>query len=82
MRKKCTALFLAAVMLLSMVPVSGAANATSFEVALSGNTTGSMKPGGTTILTATVTPKPNGSALSAERLRYAWSSSTEKVAEA
>lgn len=77
MRKKCTALFLAAVMLLSMVPVSWAAPSGTFGVSLTGDTSKDFKIGDKTTITAT----PTGPTFTnANALTYEWTSSDTSVA--
>ena len=82
MRKKCTALLLAAVMILSMIPVSWAADdnlAKDFSVTVAGDKTGDLKLGETRTLTATVTPLPTGTTLQPSNHTYTFESSDEQI---
>ena len=82
MRKKCTALLLAAVMILSMIPVSWAADdnlAKDFSVTVAGDKTGDLKLGETRTLTATVTPLPTGRTLQPSNHTYTFESSDEQI---
>lgn len=82
MRKKCTALLLAAVMLLSMIPVSWAIAPTSFSVSLKGDTSEDFAIGDSVEIEATVSPIPSNAIFSnnGAALTWSWESSDEEVA--